>query len=461
MVDIGDKVLVIPGFGGEHIAIPLVPVDVGDRVFLYTLKDGMQIPVPDLSFALGDQVFVTPDFDFAGFDFNVKFGFDSLTLKPSLLDAGIKWAAYVAGPAIQVYMTPIIDSVLPGTGNIIIAADHIFARDDPGIKEHHKNTGWLVKYRYPNAGRCQPGGMKIISGKLYIGYSDSIGDTHVAGFDLTTSDITPLWKTSLNAPVGGAPAQYRYDIFVLTQSATIYRLDGTTGDVVLSYAPYGAHDNGDTPAAPLVEQSYVYWGDTLYGTYGVIFRVYYTGSGGGYKSLYGPSHYGTPVYNSVSGEIIFCTHDSNMDGRRGFWVYGIRRSDFSLRWAYRIGITAGHTCRTPPVIDAAGNIYVVNVAGSVNKFDKYGNFEGSWWAPIGNSLYSGAGHCPTYNAIAVQCANGYLYLIDKTTMTTIGSVLINTGYPTNSLVTSTPIEGPDGTIYVGSNDGKLYAIVAV
>ena len=79
MVDVGDRVLVIPSFG-ENVAVPLGELSEGDKVILYTLKDETRIAVPTLLLSIGDRVFSSPSFDFAGFNFDIDFDFNLIPL---------------------------------------------------------------------------------------------------------------------------------------------------------------------------------------------------------------------------------------------------------------------------------------------------------------------------------------------------------------------------------------------
>lgn len=83
MVDVGDRVLVMPSFG-ENIAVPLGDLSEGDRVLLYNLKDSTRIAVPTLSLNVGDRVFSSPSFDFAGFNWEIDFDFNLIPLSPLL-----------------------------------------------------------------------------------------------------------------------------------------------------------------------------------------------------------------------------------------------------------------------------------------------------------------------------------------------------------------------------------------
>ena len=81
MVDVGDRVLVMPSFS-ENVAVPLGELSEGDQVLLYNLKDDTRIAVPTLSLNVGDRVFSSPSFDFAGFNWKVDFDFKLIPLSP-------------------------------------------------------------------------------------------------------------------------------------------------------------------------------------------------------------------------------------------------------------------------------------------------------------------------------------------------------------------------------------------
>lgn len=92
-LEVGDQVLVMPGWDGVPVAIKLDSVDVGDPVLLYNLKAEDKIAVPRLQFDVGSYVFAAPSFDFAGFDWKVDFDFDLL---PFYLQITDKWCGVKA-----------------------------------------------------------------------------------------------------------------------------------------------------------------------------------------------------------------------------------------------------------------------------------------------------------------------------------------------------------------------------
>lgn len=80
MVDVGDKVLVFAAGSEFATAVPLSTPSIGDMVAIYNLQNETRIAVPTLTFGLGDVSWVTPNFDFAGFDFKLDFNFQLIPL---------------------------------------------------------------------------------------------------------------------------------------------------------------------------------------------------------------------------------------------------------------------------------------------------------------------------------------------------------------------------------------------
>ena len=65
--------------------VKVAPAKVGDIVTLYNLSGGDRLAVPSMNLSLNAPVWVTPDFDFAGFDWKIPFDF---LLIPFIWDSG-------------------------------------------------------------------------------------------------------------------------------------------------------------------------------------------------------------------------------------------------------------------------------------------------------------------------------------------------------------------------------------
>jgi len=79
-LEVGDKALVMPGFG-ENYLIPLEDVNIGDSVQLYPIGNDTKIAVPVLNFGIGNYTFISPEFNFAGFNWNIDFNFNLIPLR--------------------------------------------------------------------------------------------------------------------------------------------------------------------------------------------------------------------------------------------------------------------------------------------------------------------------------------------------------------------------------------------
>lgn len=107
VLEVGDKVLVMPALDGTPFAIKLEPVEVGDPVILYNLKNDTKIAVPRLQFEIGDHVFASPSFNFAGFDFKLDF---DINLIPLILDM-------ILAPTGDYYLEKITDYYIGSSGD--------------------------------------------------------------------------------------------------------------------------------------------------------------------------------------------------------------------------------------------------------------------------------------------------------------------------------------------------------
>ncbi len=75
-----------------------------------------------------------------------------------------------------------------------------------------------------------------------------------------------------------------------------------------------------------------------------------------------------------------------------------------------------------------------------------------WSVSMGNGVEASAA-VSSKGVVYVPALNGYLYAIDARNGFVKWKVYLNSTY-----IFSAPLIGPDGTIYIGSGDGKLYAI---
>jgi outer membrane protein assembly factor BamB len=103
-----------------------------------------------------------------------------------------------------------------------------------------------------------------------------------------------------------------------------------------------------------------------------------------------------------------------------------------------------------PVIDGAGRIFVGGSNGTVAAVDRQGSL--LWAVPVGGAVWGtplvGAG-----GELLVATAAGQLVAIDAAS----GAILRRTALG-GAVAESSPSEGPDGTLYVGTVEGDLVAV---
>ena len=80
MTQPGDRGLVFAAGSPLASFSTVDPAAVGDMVILYNLGNGQQLAVPILNLQLGHYTWTTPDFQFAGFNWNLPFNFQLLPL---------------------------------------------------------------------------------------------------------------------------------------------------------------------------------------------------------------------------------------------------------------------------------------------------------------------------------------------------------------------------------------------
>jgi hypothetical protein len=141
MASVGD-IVIVSGVGTDYAtAIPVASAEVGDDVILYTLGNGDTIAVPRLTFGLDIPVWVSPNFDFAGFNWNLDFNFNLIPLISSMgiHRATMTWhdANFIIGWSYEFGLT----QYFGGTGGYYSGAV-----DWPAGKYKIVGKGWWAAY---------------------------------------------------------------------------------------------------------------------------------------------------------------------------------------------------------------------------------------------------------------------------------------------------------------------------
>jgi outer membrane protein assembly factor BamB len=129
----------------------------------------------------------------------------------------------------------------------------------------------------------------------------------------------------------------------------------------------------------------------------------------------------------------------------------------TLKWTYQLGAwiyQEGDYYYSPPVIGADGTIYIGSAGGTVYAIDLNGGLK---WSYQTESAIHSSPTIGTDGTIYVATDNGTVYALDPNPRS---DQRVKWALPTTKdfPLYSSPVIGEDGTIYVGSLDGNVYAI---
>lgn len=148
-------------------------------------------------------------------------------------------------------------------------------------------------------------------------------------------------------------------------------------------------------------------------------------------------------YSEVISEGFSIGDDGKLYGNSGKTLLCINTVSDSLEWSY----TADMNLMCLPAIAADGTAYISAYSGNLYKVDSLGN--GSVFYTTGNPI----GQCTIDADGSVYFFSGAtLYAVDST-----GTLLWQYATVSSSDMYGAPAIAPDGTLYVGSTEGKVFA----
>jgi len=129
------------------------------------------------------------------------------------------------------------------------------------------------------------------------------------------------------------------------------------------------------------------------------------------------------------------------------YLYAIN-SDGTIKWKHPVN----GLVRSSPALDYS-TVYVATKDGEVYAICTYDGVR-KWKIQLGGAVYSSPA-IGSYGTIYIGCNDGYLYALDDWDDWDGHEIW---KFKTNGPIYSSPAIGSDGTIYVGSDDGSIYAV---
>ena len=174
---------------------------------------------------------------------------------------------------------------------------------------------------------------------------------------------------------------------------------------------------------------------------------------------------GGPILSSPSIGADGTIYVGSDDGK----VYAVK-PDGTAKWA--IPFATGGGVRTAPAIGSDGTIYVGSRDSKIFAINADGGEQWVWDAAgevnsspaIGpdGTVYVGSNDCKLYalfsNSAGLANSSWPMFHRDLNRQSRMFDYLICWTFATGGAMNSSPAIGPDGTIYVGSNDKKVYAL---
>jgi|DewCreStandDraft_5_1066085.scaffolds.fasta_scaffold01244_30 outer membrane protein assembly factor BamB len=169
---------------------------------------------------------------------------------------------------------------------------------------------------------------------------------------------------------------------------------------------------------------------------------------GGYYSLYAAYPDGTRKWKYSTGSYVPSSPNVASDGTilvgsRDNYLYAIN-PDGSLRWRYN----TGDAVESSPALDDADNVYFCRYSYYVYSLDIFGNLR--WSRYLAGEIFYAS---PAVVGNVVYVAGSELYALAKDTGDALWNVPLGAAGSRSS-----PCVASDGTIYVGTDDGYLYAV---
>ena len=297
------------------------------------------------------------------------------------------------------------------------------------------------------------------SSVVFVGSMDS----HLYAINASTG--LQKWNFTAGDAVQSSPALSKDEktVFVGSWDWKLYAIDASTGSQKWAFTT-----DGDVASSPAVSED----GSTVFvGSYGndpVRRRALRSGArhpgvdeaSGYFGSVFAiDAHDGSQKWKFVTGDRVYSSPALSKDGSLvfvGSWdkkLYAIDTSTGLQKWAF----TAGDIVRSSPVVSDDGRtVYVGSNDGNLHALDA--STGSQQWA---FAMDGAVGSRPALSKDGTIFVGSEVYQAGKLYAIDAGTGSEKWNFTTGGEVSSSPALSEDGsTVFVGSEDGKLYAINA-
>ena len=313
---------------------------------------------------------------------------------------------------------------------------------------------------------------------------------------LSTSDSMYISVYSAKIKIGGASlsgiSQYENSYYVTSMNKGVYRID-STGTILKSFITGGSIQSSVCISSQ-TGSMYVGSGDTkLYCFDTSMNNLWDKGFGGVVNNSASVNYKGDLVYAGVNDTIIHSGILKSLDAPNGNprWtfqadgtilsspvilelvdsanavlktiiyfgtskgtVYAIKDLGNSCNLFWSVNTIPDSAIISTPAISKEGMIYIGSRNGYLYRFTWDGNYQPGWKKYIGGAIVSSP-IIDENNIVYIASDSGYIYGFNKTFV--INSDTIKRFYQ-NTGINGTPGIGPDGTLFVGCDNGKIFAL---
>ncbi|MHB0870067.1 MAG: outer membrane protein assembly factor BamB family protein, partial [Chloroflexota bacterium] len=265
------------------------------------------------------------------------------------------------------------------------------------------------------------------------GHSPFAGPTEMPARRWSFSRSNDHWGTDYR----GTAIGLNNTVYLAAGMAGVYAIDSRTGQMKWLFSPWNTGHETWVEFPPTVASD-----GTLYLTSENDY-IYALNPDGSILWYFLSDHLHTPVSISPDGTTVHFTSESGH-------IYALDRMTGDLKWSYQLAPRGVYATgrRIPVVYDTQGNLY-------------FGWQSGVWsLTPAGQKRWSihGLGPGP-YVVGPTVASDGTMYFVSATNLMAIGmNGTLKWQFTLGNAFDRTPVLGTDGTIYLGADDGHIYAV---